>query len=611
MDKQPLRVRFWEWYTPRWRHRTAVAILFLAVFWTYRPALKHPPRQDQWSFLLDTVHEDRFLPMLLQTYSYNRTRVIGWGDYPLFRPVVFAALSAEKALFGHRYVYWQAVGIALHCAIVWVFLRILLRLHHIYPVGSLWTGRLRLAAAYGLALFFAVNFVGTEMVSWCHIHGYMLFVLFVLGGWLLLLDEVCGLVPPRGGLWRLGGAYFLTLLAAFAYETGSIYAVCLGAVLALAYAGRRQVRRGLLLFALFASVLLVYWTVDWLDRLSHAEMRPDITEGTVLEQARWQPTIDHAKRYLLFTLGQPFFPSCPEWSFADRLFIPEPGTTPQAYWRLDPILFVSYAVVLVSACLAVWQFSRILADRGRFSASRFLLLPGSLIGLHLAIIVLGRMNLRPEPAVIARNSYYAYTPFLALLLGLYYLWVRKPLLPVRAACVALVVVLCGLGLLSWTSARKVQAMTDRVRADYHPLRAQIDCLQQLIDHHRDDPAFAISFDPDLFYSLDHYHGLPLVEILFCRFLDHEHPTHVICAGGRRWRVLTKDEYHCRFGGPHYRRLAAFVRAGTDYMLFRHGRRYYGLHWQEGRFRTDRDDYHSLLEGDSVAEVLRQLPRAQH
>jgi hypothetical protein len=442
--------------------------VFLAVLWAYRPALQHPPRQDQWCFLLDTAHEERFWPMLAHTYSYNRTRVAGWGDYPLLRPCLFALLCAEKALFGPHYVYWQAVGVALHLTAVWLFLRVLLRLHQTYPAGSAATRRLRLALAYALALFFAVNFAGTDMVSWCHIHGYLLFALLVLGVWLLLLDELCGTRAPRAPrarFWRVGGAFLLTLVSAFTYEAGCVYAVCVGAALALVWAGRRQARRGLLLFALFASILPVNRAVDWLDRRGHPETRPDVTETTVLERAGWGATVEHARRYLLFALAQPFFPSCPDWGFDERLCIPEPDTNPGAFWRPEPFLALSYAVVLAGACLALWQLGRALARCRSPSALLFLLPPGSLILLLLAVIVLGRMNLRPGPLVLAINSYYAYTPLLALLVGLYYLWVRVPLAPSRAANLALAVLLGGLLGLSWCSALKVQAMTARIKVE--------------------------------------------------------------------------------------------------------------------------------------------------
>src|SRR5439155_9727441 len=127
--------------------------------------------------------------------------------------------------------------------------------------------------------------------------------------------------------------------------------------------------------------------------------------------------------------------------------------------------------------------------------------PAGLIALQLTIIVLGRMNMRPGQATIARNSYYAYTPFLAFLVGLYYLWVRVPPARPRAAAVVLLLVVAGLGALSWSSARKVRAMTEQITFDCRHLRHQIDCVQRLIDRHGRDPHFAVSFDPDVFNSL--------------------------------------------------------------------------------------------------------------
>jgi hypothetical protein len=608
MEHSTARKDLWAWYTPQWRHRTVLLVLFSIVFWTYRDALKHPPREDHWSYLLDTVHEERFLPLLMQTYSYNRTREVGPGDYLLFRPVLFALLSAEKALFGTNYACWQGFGIVLHCAVVWVFLRLLLRLHQLYSGGSPAINRLQLVLAYVLGLFFAVNFAGTEMVIWCHIHGYLLFVLFVLASLLLLVDELGGTCAQNRG-WRLAGALVLMLLAAFTYEIGSAFAACIGVVLALVLATRGQVRRGLMLLVVFGSVLLLYRAVDWLDQRCHPNPQKDITVETVLAQAHWQPTITNARRYILFTLCQPFFPSCPSWSFENRLHIPEPDESPEVYWRPDSFLFISYAVGLTSAWVAISQLIRLLHDHRRRAGALFLLLPASLILLHLGIIVLGRMNLRSDHSPLSSNSYYAYTPFVFLLLGLYFLWVRVPLRTSGGTLVALVVVLGGVLALSWSSAGKVHALAAQIRLAYRPLRNHINCMRSLIDQHSGEPGFAISFDPQLFYELDQIHGVAELEILFCRFIDHEHPSHVICGNGEGCCALTEHEYSWRFGGPHYRELPTFVQPGTYYMLFRHNQQYYGLDFREGRFRPPGEGYCYLLKGTSVAEILRQVPAA--
>src|ERR1019366_6757099 len=94
------------------------------------------------------------------------------------------------------------------------------------------------------------------------------------------------------------------------------------------------------------------------------------------------------------------------------------------YTRWKQQLFYSYAVVLLGSVLAVWRFGRLIATRQLFSTLPFLLLFAGMLALHLGVIVLGRMNLRPNDMVLVQNSYYAYTPLCFLLVGAYFLWVR-------------------------------------------------------------------------------------------------------------------------------------------------------------------------------------------
>ena len=599
------------WLVARCPHVVALLVLFLLIGWTYRPALSHPPREDQWSFLLDTFDEDRFVPLLVKTYSYNRTRVIYPGDYALFRPGLFALLSAEKALFGHRSAYWQAFGVGLHCAVVWVLLRILLRLGRLFPAPSPTVRRLRVALAYMLALFFGVDFAGTEMVVWCHIHGYMLYALLVLGGVLLVLDDVCGGSPPDhapASAWRLGAAFALTLGAAFTYETGSVFAVVLGGALALAYARRRMFRRAVAVFALFAAILVVYRTADWLDQRAHPNPEPDVSFATVLDHARLGPTLDHARRYVLFTLVQPFFPSCPGWDFGTRLLVPEPGDAPGRYARRKQQLFFSYAVVLVGAALAVWRFGRLVASRQTLAALPLLLLLAGLFALHLGVIVLGRMNLRPTPLVLVQNSYYAYTPLSLLLIGAYFFWVRLAPSRTKLECAVLLSLLLAFGAITDYSARKVHAMTELMAERQRPLIRQIACLEGLIDRHRHDPRFGITFDPQLRETLESHHGLWWLEILFFRFIDHDDPTHVLLAEGDGYAAPAVEQYR-RARGTAPDRLPLFIQARQGFMLYEQEGTTYAVPYSDGRFDPSRGDYNYLLRGRSVEEVAAQIPRA--
>src|SRR5271165_4531717 len=89
-------------------HAAATALLFGVILWAYHPSLDHMHRSDQWCFLLENIDNDSFPTILAHSYSFSRTRKLSPGDYPLFRPIMFALLSAEKGLFGNHFVLWQA-----------------------------------------------------------------------------------------------------------------------------------------------------------------------------------------------------------------------------------------------------------------------------------------------------------------------------------------------------------------------------------------------------------------------------------------------------------------------------------------------------------------------
>ena len=499
---------------------------------------------------------------------------------------------------------WQAFSIALHCTVAGVFLAILLRLAGLFPAPTPVVRRLRVALAYMLALFFGVNFACTEMVVWHHIHGYMLYTLLVLAGVLLVLGDLCG--EAVASAWRLGGAFALILGAAFTYETGSVFAVVLGGALVLAYARRRLFRRAPVAFALFASILVFYRAADWLDQRAHPNPAPDVSFSKILDRARPGPTLEHAGRYFLFTLVQPFFPSAPGWDFGTRLLMPEPGDAPERFFRWKQPLYFSYAVVLVGASLAAWRFGRLIASGRILTASPLLLLLIGLLALHLGVIVLGRMNLRPGPLVLMLNSYYAYTPLVLLLVGAFFLWVRLAPARPRLECVTLLLLLFALGAISDRSAHKIYAMTELMDARQRPLIRQIASLDKMIDRHGHDPRFGISFAPDLRESLDSYHGLWQLEILYFRFVDHDAPTHVLCAEGDGYVTLPIEEFR---HASALSRLPRFVRPDQGFMVYEQDGEFSAIPQSDGRFDPSRGDYNFLVRGRSADEVVRLIPEA--
>lgn len=513
-----------------WRHALAVVALVMLTCLIYRSALQHTPRDDQWSFLIETMGEDRFLPLLAHTYSFNRTRTINPGDYPLFRPMLFALLSAEKALFGHRFVWWQAAGIAFHLVNACLFLAILLRIHR-RQLGTAaldQDGERRRtfleALAYAFTCFFAVNFAVSEMVMWHHIHGYLLFVALALGSILMVIDLLAGITR-----WRVITLYVLVLLAAFTYEVGQFFAFVVG--LATAWIALRQgrPRLAMVLMVLFTSVLGLYQLADRIDRRAHADAKRDIDLGTILAAAPSTNTLNHAQRYLIYGTMQPFFPGCATWMFnGGRLDIAEPRDILRKYCRLNPLLVISYLVVGAMFVLTFGSLRTLGAERFRAAILPVAILPVALIGLHMMVIVLGRSNLRPLPGTFSGNSYYAYLPLLMLLLAIYCICTTAPV-PGRQRLLAGVstALLMGLAVLTGASAWKTREISSYVKDVLRPIRCAVKDLDAIIDRGRSKPGFRISFDPEYLAGFETPCGVPLPHILFREHVDDAHPTHII------------------------------------------------------------------------------------
>ncbi|MGL4550535.1 MAG: hypothetical protein ACRC33_05060 [Gemmataceae bacterium] len=568
------------------RLRVVAALLIAAlVCLAYRPSLGHVPRADQWWYLLQTAHQDDFGSLIARTYSYNRT--VSQGDYGLFRPVLFALLSAETAAFGHDFAKWQAVGIALHLAVVGLLLTLAGRL------GVGWLG-------YAAALFFALNFALVEMVMWSHINGYMLFVALELGAMILAFDLLTR--PADRPRPRLTAAWGLLLVAAFTYEIGQFFAVAVGAVLAYDAWSRGERGRAVGRLLAFASILLLYQAADRLDRLAHPEAPRDVDYRSVLAAAASWNTATQALRYAVYTLVQPFVPGGMTfspyrgWNIYTRLGFSEPLAAWPTALRLTPLLAVSVAAgVLIAA-----RTGLALAAPRRRGRLLFLLLPLSLFGLHLGVTVLGRLNLRPD--ILGYSTYYSYLPLLMLLIGLLTLWSAAP--PVPRLDVPLVATLVVLGLvMGW----RVSHLTKRVRDQVRPFRVQHQFFQSLIREHAGDPRFGIAVEREAAGQFASFFFVPFPMILYPRVVNADDPTHVVFFDGGKPRALTVAEHRRLRPGRAVAPPVRMVRAESPCTIFLCRGRYYGVpHW-DGVYDPDRDDHRYLVEGATEREVLDQLP----
>ncbi len=594
-------------------HALAHTVLFALIALAYTPSLGHGPRADQWPLLIDTIDLNDFGETFARTYSYPRTRVCQPGDYQLFRPVLYALLAAEKTFFGTNVALWQWTGIALHCLAVLLFLQILLQIRWLLtapipeePAAGGWLSErhLLMGLAYGFALFFGLNAAIIEMVIWSHINGYLLFIVLALGALLLALKLLAEPNASSGrGMALTIAAFLLVLVSAFTHEIGQFFAVMIGAALALTTlaAGRRGQAVGV--FALFASVLVLYQGLNFLDQLAHPG-EPDVTLKTVAEKAVSSQTLNHASRYVLFTTLQPFLPSRLQWWYWFRVGFNERPLTWRSVRPRDPMRLASDCVLGGLFLLSLRGLARLFTSPGRGRKLLIVALPMSLFFLHGAATVLGRMNIRPSLTALGGNSYYTYLPLLIVLIALYAICasaahgtpvrVRGLLLPTYSC------LLLGLICLSVFSGQKVHAINVAVKSEMWRNRFATRTLRRFIAEHQHEPNFSFAFDLSVYGESEYYHGVPFPVILFKRYLDNHHPRYLI---RMEKGVLIPRRYTARS-----QVFPDLVKVETNWNYYWFDGWYYAVEEREGFFCPEWQDFYRLIKDETLQGAERQVAR---
>jgi len=542
--------------------------LVVLVAAAYSPALKHGPRSDQWCYLIDTAHCGTFPHLLNESYSFNRTRTIGAGDTELFRPVLFALLATEKHVFEGDFRYHQGVGVGLHCLVCLLLLALLRQIQAVAPESDParagWPPAVLLP--YGVTAFFALSPCVQELVIWHHLHGYLLFLVLLLGSFLCLLRFAAG---PPVLWWRsrlLWAAWGLAAAAAFTYELGQAYAVLAGlfaATTSRTLASRRATAGA---FAAFCMIAMVYQGTNALDRQIHAgRYDPDGGNTQVIRERAFTPaTVENSGRFAAYTLAQPFFPSQMRPEFlCERVVVWESLWEGRGFRAFSPALVVSYATLAAASILAAvgfWRLARFekgnlpqvppatpsLLERGNLpqvppatpsrrragvSGLTFLTAAG-LYAAYAGITVLGRMNVRPGPVGLPGNSYYAY---FGLLFGLLALATAWQVAGRDAGWVGILRVglLVGLVALSLPGAEVVRRTTADVaqasRGTTTPLRA----VQAFVAAHRDEQGFSFAIDYTSSDPIPQKFGVPVTDIVFARWIDATEP---------RYRVVIRGDW---------------------------------------------------------------------
>ncbi len=173
--------------------------LILAIFW--HGLWVGVPRADQLFYLHNIGGETNLTDILTSAHAFNRTH--SPGDFILYRPVLYLLLGICYFLFGYDFVLWQSVSLALHIMVVLALYFLLRRIPLLKE--TLWP--------FALAFLFAASEMGSEMVLWHHIMGYLLFSLLAILQ-ILYLIRFMSEGHLRFAIWSL----VLALIAEFTYE---------------------------------------------------------------------------------------------------------------------------------------------------------------------------------------------------------------------------------------------------------------------------------------------------------------------------------------------------------------------------------------------------------
>jgi len=593
----------------RWGYRLAAAaavVFIVAAIWVvYWPSLGHIAGADHFDYLINTFGRTTFWDIFTHTYSYNRTRTVGVGDTMCFRPLFFAWLAWQQAWYETNFAAWQATGIALHCVVCGMLFR-LVWLADRFRRGDSVSG---LLLAVAVTTFFAVNPNVMVMVTWTHIHAYLVFMICTLAALELVLRQAMDAGPSRAASWlRLGTAWLLICTASFTYELGQFLAVLVGAFLLIVSTQAGNKRRGILLLLAFVSIALLYQTtnaVDW--HLHTGQYEADLNMAAITGRAFSFDSLKHACRLSSYAMLQPFFPTRLIASFSGRVEIQELAWTD---------IFSGLWPVLGAAAACLWLLSALPGLRrpndrtGRVLAWGAAIV-GLLLAIHLGMLVLGRMNMRPDPELLQRNSYYAYMPLALLVVLSAMLWPASwtgRLARLRGpVCWTLIALL---GLVAGRGGVALQA-TNGLFTRYQSARGGLDIVHRFIQQHRGEPHFSLAFDA----TQSRYKGIPLITILFKRYEDNDHPRYVASWRGTRLTFLTLDEYLAMNPNRQRPLFPDLVKIGPRYHIYQVAGRYQPVLYQDDWWQAAGETA-TLAQAEALAEDrLRQRdaqnPRSPH
>jgi hypothetical protein len=589
------------------------AVLVCSVFIAYGPSLNHVPRADQWGFLLRTMDTGNLRDMIKETYSYSRTVPLnnyfyladnaeGGEDTFLFRPLFTILLGAERILFGNNFFFYQLVGIIIHCInVILLYMVMLLFLHHLFPsIRESKTFHVVELLPFSFALFYGLNFSLIEMVTWTHVHGYVLFTTTLLGSILFaFLYSVRDTAGVRGKLFILG-AWLFAFSGAFLYDMGQLTAILIGLFLGItAYLEEKKLNKPLIIAFLFFLIPILYQTMNFIDLFSRSPALPGVAGG-LLSKSMSVGTIANALRFITFTIVQPFFPSeafIVLAFFNERITIAEPlisGNRIHSIYEQSGILnpfapslwLVLCSSVFILICLAsLTSFKGLFKDINKRKSLICMGLLSGIIIMYTSMNVLGRMALRPG-AILSANSYYAYIPLTFFLLLDFILilngdFLKHNLNTSRGKLLSGLIVFSMILVSLFSGYAVVRRVNQEIASVYGPTHKFIEYVDKFIKDHNADNKFSFALDvagnelnASLFRS-----GVPLTTILFRKYENDYNPRYVLTRRNKHLEFVPSSDFRRENGLKENDQISLqLIKYGIPYNIYRYGDEYLGVYY---------------------------------
>lgn len=454
-----------------------ITIAFLNVLAFY-PSFFDPPRSDQLVYLGNVAYLKDWNSLAIKNYDYTRApQAYGKpGDALLFRPFLYFVLGNEKWAFGYHFLYWQLFSFILHLIVVWLLLKLLLKINE----GP---------AAFFLTAFFSLIPANSEMVTWHHLSAYLISIACIL----IVLNKLQSLESDHEIPWNTVICISIIMaIATFTYET------CAPISLLFAlYIARRGLKgnveglkRGILialptLLYVLASVLNI--SLKYFKNASHALPAQDFQNLTHGLSQIWPTSF-----WWLYTGLLPehikIFPYqrtmvLPYYAFAHNGLIDTSAAGILAF-----IIAVSLIVIFLYFIKRGLAFNP-LKNLWHNAGLTFLI-----VLIYTVTISMGRLNSGELRFKLAENSYYGYFFWLFLLIACYQIfpfkYLRTITIPYSLKRISFVLLSCAV------------AMNFLITLNTNVHRAQQTKLQQrlladamdLVNQHKleDDFSFGVS-----------------------------------------------------------------------------------------------------------------------